>query len=263
MGAKWGQHFLVQESVVNQILEFAQVQENDSILEIGPGRGILTYALLERNANVLAVEIDPILYEKLKARFQSYSSFQILHQDILDSDFEDLLAFAAPRKIVANLPYQISTPLFFKLLPLRLQWTSFTLMLQKEVAERICATPKDKRKYGTLSLASLLGFDAEIVLQVPPSAFNPPPKVDSAIVHLTPKSSNLDFTEELKFLDWSRQLFQQRRKSLINNIRRFAPDWYELDKSWLDARLKQRRPESLDLQEWLELYQRQKTSSSS
>ena len=159
-------------------------------------------------------------------------------------------------KLVANLPYQISSVLILKLLPFRNYWKSLTLMVQKEVAERMCATPQQRKDYGSLSLAVGLGFDCQTFLNVPPSAFRPIPKVDSSLIFLQPRSSGLEMEDENKFLEWSRTLFGNRRKLLYGSIKRHFPDWYQKDQNYLQESIGKRRPEEIPQKEWLELFSR-------
>lgn len=159
-----------------------------------------------------------------------------------------------PAKVVANLPYNIATPLLIRLLSVRQAWQSLTLMVQLEVAERLCATVASGKSYGPLSLVGALGFEREIILIVPPDSFKPAPKVDSAVIHLTPRISGLTLDEEKSFLKWSRILFQQRRKILLNGIRQHFPKWFENSEDLLREKYQLRRPENLEYLEWLELF---------
>ena len=149
---KWGQNFLISQKVVESIVQAADVKNGDSILEIGPGLGILTRALLDRNSQVTAIEIDPELCVKLRKRFSKEERFTLLEKDVMELAPEDLAnLIPAPAKVVANLPYNIATPLILRMLPVRKAWQSLTLMIQYEVAERICATPESGKAYGPLS----------------------------------------------------------------------------------------------------------------
>jgi len=252
---KWGQHFLKRPSVAERILETAGVEEGTPVWEIGPGPGMLTAALRKRGVRVLAVEVDPELAGDLRERFRGDADFRLIEGDVLALSLEMLDEWDSGQwKVVANLPYNISTPLFFRMLAHRCRWQSLTLMVQWEVAERLCAGPEDGKAYGVLALAAELGFERRIAFKVPPEAFQPPPKVDSAVVHLVPVESGLSADEEKRFLDWIRCLFQQRRKTLFRNLRRCCPEWVQQSGEALQAELQMRRPEDLTYPEWRELF---------
>ena len=252
---KWGQNFLIQQEVVDSIVQAAKVKNGDSILEIGPGLGMLTTALLECNSEVTAVEIDPELCRKLRKRFENEKRFTLLEMDAMELSPQALAGLIpAPAKVVANLPYNIATPLILKMLPVRNAWQSLTLMVQFEVAERICATPESGKAYGPLSLVGALGFESAIIKKIPPESFKPVPKVDSAVIRLLPHESGLTPENEKNFLKWSQLLFQQRRKTLMNGIRQHFPEWYENHGDSLRDNFGLRRPETLDFNEWIKLF---------
>ena len=252
---KWGQNFLIQQEVVDSIVQAADVKNGDSILEIGPGLGMLTTALLECNSEVTAVEIDPELCRKLRKRFENEKRFTLLEMDAMELSPQALAGLIpAPAKVVANLPYNIATPLILKMLPVRNAWQSLTLMVQFEVAERICATPASGKAYGPLSLVGALGFESAIIKKIPPESFKPVPKVDSAVIRLLPHESGLTPENEKRFLKWSQLLFQQRRKTLMNGIRQHFPEWYENHGDSLRDNFGLRRPETLDFNEWIKLF---------
>jgi len=252
---KWGQNFLIQQEVVDLIVQAADVKNGDSILEIGPGLGMLTTALLECNSEVTALEIDPELCRKLRKRFENEKKFTLLEMDAMELSPEALAGLIpAPAKVVANLPYNIATPLILRMLPVRNVWKSLTLMVQFEVAERICATPASGKAYGPLSLVGALGFESAIIKKIPPESFKPVPKVDSAVIRLLPHESGLTPENEKRFLKWSQLLFQQRRKTLMNGIRQHFPEWYENHGDSLRDNFGLRRPETLDFNEWIKLF---------
>ena len=256
MKRKWGQHFLVRERYVQRMIELAGVQAGDKVLEIGPGRGVLTRALLEIGAFVRAVEIDPTLQGFLQQEFAGSSQFQLLCGDALELLIDELLPSSQPARIVANLPYNAATAIFFHLLPWREYWNSWSLMVQYEVAQRICATAKGGKLFGTLSLAGSLGFDRKFAFDVPPEAFAPPPKVNSAVIHLLPRKSGWSKEEEKNFLEFVRRLFQQRRKTLISNLKQQFPDWFKQERRSLEERYLKLRPENLEFEDWRKLYER-------
>ena len=140
------------------------------------------------------------------------------------------------------------------MLPVRNAWQSLTLMVQLEVAERICATPASGKVYGPLSLVGALGFESAIIKKIPPESFKPAPKVDSAVIRLLPRYSGLTAENEKRFLKWSQLLFQQRRKTLMNGIRQHFPEWYQNHEDSLRESFGQRRPETLDFTEWMNLF---------
>mgnify|MGYP000008660510 CR=1 FL=1 len=257
MAKKWGQHFLIRQGVVERMLKQSQISEGDQVVEIGPGKGFLTHALLKRGVQVTAVEIDPELCQELRVNYGKLEQFQLLEGDVMQIDPLKLCPQGhGSAKLVANLPYQIASALILRLLPFRKCWKSLTLMVQKEVADRICATPEQRKEYGSLSLAAGLGFDCRRFLNVPPAAFRPKPKVDSSLIFLEPRDSGIKEEEEEEFLNWSRTLFENRRKLLSGSIRRHFPDWYQKDQDYLQETIGKRRPEAIPHQEWLDLFRR-------
>ena len=255
MKRKWGQHFLVRERYVQRMIGLAGVRAGDQVLEIGPGRGVLTRALLEIGAFVKAVEIDPSLQGFLQQEFAGSSEFQLLCGDALALPIEEILPASQPARIVANLPYNVATAIFFHLLPWREYWNSWTLMVQYEVAQRICTTAEGGKSYGTLSLAGSLGFERKLAFEVPPDAFAPPPKVNSAVVHLWPRKSGWSQEQEQNFLEFVRCLFQQRRKTLIGNLKQQFPKWFQQERESLEEQYLKLRPENLEFEDWRKLYE--------
>ena len=254
MKRKWGQHFLVRERYVQRMIGLVGVRAGDQVLEIGPGRGVLTRALLEIGAFVKAVEIDPSLQGFLQQEFAGSSEFQLLCGDALALPIEEILPASQPARIVANLPYNVATAIFFHLLPWREYWNSWTLMVQYEVAQRICATAEGGKSFGTLSLAGSLGFERKLAFEVPPDAFAPPPKVNSAVVHLRPRKSGWSQEQEQNCLEFVRCLFQQRRKTLIGNLKQQFPNWFQQERENLEEQYLKLRPENLEFEDWRKLY---------
>ncbi len=247
---RFGQNFLLDPGIRSHILAAGAPKKGDEIIEIGPGLGALTDPILRTGAKLTAIEIDHDLIESLQNRFGGNPNFGLLQQDALKLDWAGLLADKPGAKLIANLPYNISSPLFFLLTKERMRFQSLTLMLQKEVAYRMSWQPKDsKKEYGALSVAAQLMFDLERICFVPPEAFTPRPKVDSAVIRLTPKKTGL--AEEAPFLSWLRQAFNQRRKLLY---KAFGADFEKLPPSW-QTRVKKARPEELSPTDYLELYQ--------
>ncbi len=211
-----GQNFLKDPHYLNKIVDTAQVGPNDRILEIGPGLGHLTRLLAERAGRVLALEIDHRLIALLRGDFRSQQNVEIAFGDALEFPYDTL---PGTWKVVANLPYYISTPIIQKLLAHRDKFASMTLMLQKEVAERIAAPPGG-REYGFLSVLVQLYARPKIAFHVPPGAFSPKPGVDSAIVTLTlHEHIAVPLQDEDFFLRVVKAAFSQRRKTLKNALK--------------------------------------------
>jgi len=179
-----GQHFLVDRNILNKVVRTAGVGEEDVVIEVGPGPGEMTLALARLVKHVIAVEIDPKLVEILKKRLADCPNVEVVRSDILKVDFKRLYKKEGhPIKVVANLPYQISTPLLFRFIEAKEAFSTLTLMLQREVAERMAA-PSGGKEYGPLSIFVQLFLDVSIRFFIKPSAFFPPPKIESAVVHM-------------------------------------------------------------------------------
>lgn len=220
MRQKLGQHFLRDPHVVERILATAHIEEQDSILEIGPGRGVLTDALASQARRLIAIEYDPALAKALQARFADRPHVHILHADARRVNYEELFPDGETQrvKIVANLPYYAATQIMLSLFDVVKLFYSCTLMFQKEVAERISASPGTKA-YGTLSVLTQYYSEASYCFTVPPQAFHPPPNVESAVVHLqfsqTPRVHVLDRSYFFKLV---KSTFISRRKTLKNAL---------------------------------------------
>ena len=219
---KFGQNFLIDLHVLDKIIRAADVQAEDVCVEIGPGIGSLTQALAEHAREVIAVEIDdrliPILQENLKA----YSNVTLIHQDFLKLDVKDLLeekGIHRPIKVIANLPYYITTPIIMGLFESGIPLAGMTVMVQEEVARRIQAGPGSK-DYGALSLAVQYYAEAYIAAFVPQNCFMPRPKVGSAVLQLTThKEKPVSVKDEKRMFSLIRAAFGQRRKTLVNCLR--------------------------------------------
>ncbi|MBM4338054.1 MAG: ribosomal RNA small subunit methyltransferase A [Deltaproteobacteria bacterium] len=253
---KLGQHFLVDGNIINQVVQAAEVTTEDVILEVGPGLGEMTLELARQAKGVMAVEIDSTLAEILKKKMFYVPNVEIINEDILKVDFDVLFCRAgAPLKVVANLPYQISTPLLFRFIESRKHFSSFTLMLQREVAERIGASPGGK-EYGSLSVFIQIFSDVSICFFVKPSAFFPPPKVESAVVQITWKAKPaLEPTNEEWFKKVVKASFGYRRKTLANALKHsklILPQSVELKMVQIGIDPK-RRPGTLTIQEFIRL----------
>lgn len=218
---KYGQNFLVDTGVLDRVLEAAQITKHDCVLEIGPGIGTMTQCLAERAGKVIAVEIDRNLIPILEETLGAYSNVTVLNQDILKLDMGRLAREEGdkrPLKVVANLPYYITTPIVMGLLESDAPLCSITVMVQKEVAERMQAKPGTKT-YGALSLAVQYYARPEVVANVPPNCFIPRPNVGSAVVRLTRyETPPVGVEDEERMFALIRASFNQRRKTLANGL---------------------------------------------
>ncbi|MEK6681403.1 MAG: 16S rRNA (adenine(1518)-N(6)/adenine(1519)-N(6))-dimethyltransferase RsmA [Nitrospirota bacterium] len=211
-----GQHFLTDKNIANKIIEAAGITEGDIVVEIGPGNGILTALLAEKAKKVIAIEIDERLIENLKSSLARFSNVEIIQKDALKFTYQDL---PYRFKVVANLPYYITTPIIFRLLEAKGMVISMTLMMQREVAERIVAGPGGK-DYGVLSIAVQFYAEPKIDFIVPPTVFNPRPKVSSAVVSFNIlKKVRVKTRDEEFFFKVVRAGFAQRRKTLRNTMK--------------------------------------------
>ncbi|MCD4817471.1 MAG: 16S rRNA (adenine(1518)-N(6)/adenine(1519)-N(6))-dimethyltransferase RsmA [Candidatus Cloacimonetes bacterium] len=210
-----GQHFLKDKNIVKKIVRVAEVDENESVWEIGPGKGILTEELLETNCNLTCFEIDEELYPILEDRFGN--KIKLIKQDVLKANWKNLVS-NEKIKIVANLPYQITSPILFKIIEFSDSFSKITIMIQKEVAERIKSSPNTKQ-YGALSLKMQFHFDIKYEFTVRPQNFSPPPKVDSAVISLIPRKDKPNLENKSSFWQIVNVAFQNRRKMLRRNFR--------------------------------------------
>ncbi|MCM1257832.1 MAG: 16S rRNA (adenine(1518)-N(6)/adenine(1519)-N(6))-dimethyltransferase RsmA [Roseburia sp.] len=218
---KFGQNFLIDTHVLDKIMDHAKITDEDFVLEIGPGIGTMTQYLCERAREVTAVEIDSNLIPILEDTLSEYSNVEILHGDILKVDIARLVQEkngGKPVKVVANLPYYITTPIIMGLFESHVPIDSITVMVQKEVAERMQANPGTK-DYGALTLAVQYYSRPEIVANVPPNCFMPRPKVGSAVICLNRHKTPIVQVEDEKLMfDLIRASFNQRRKTLANGL---------------------------------------------
>ena len=217
----FGQNFLIDSNILQNIIEYADITEEDCVLEIGPGIGSLTQVLAERAKKVIAVEIDKHLIPILQQTVGEYQNIEIRNQDILKTDIDEIIQNendGKDIKIVANLPYYITTPIIMDLLENHRKVESITVMVQKEVAERMQAQFGSK-DYGALSIAVQYYCEAKINMIVPPSCFMPKPKVSSAVITLKlRKEPILKGIDEKLFFHIVKCAFGQRRKTLLNSL---------------------------------------------
>lgn len=218
---KFGQNFLIDAHVLGKIIAAADINKDDFVLEIGPGIGTMTQYLAENAGRVMAVEIDKMLIPILKETLQGYSNVEILNEDILKVDIGAIVEEkngGRPIKVVANLPYYITTPIIMGLLEKHIPVESITVMVQKEVALRMQAAPGTK-DYGALSLAVQYYCEPYIVANVPPNCFMPRPKVGSAVIRLrTYGKPPVQTKNENLMFRIIRASFNQRRKTLVNGL---------------------------------------------
>lgn len=261
---RFGQHWLTDDSILDQIIEAAELQAGDRLLEIGPGKGALTSRLLPQVAALLAVEIDRDLCKFMVNNYGDRDNFLLLEADYLKSDINQFLSdfpqFQNPRKVVANIPYNITGPILEKLLgrisdPNPNPFDSIVLLIQKEVGDRLIAVPHT-RAFGALTLRVQYLAECETICVVPPSAFRPKPKVESVVVRLRPRplvkpAQNSKLLETLVKVG-----FMSKRKMLRNNLKSlYSTDI--LDPLFAELAIApQARGEEVDLMQWIALSDR-------
>jgi len=244
-----GQNFLRDANIVRRIVASLHLDPTDTVIEIGPGRGALTEQLLATGAQVVAIEIDRQLVPALRVQFDSSPNFSVIEADILQTDLSEVVSTATNVKLAANLPYYISTAILQKLILERHLFSKLVLMLQREVADRISAVPGNSDR-GFLTVLTEAAFHTSKLMDVPPAAFTPPPKVWSSVIELTPKQP--DAGDEPGFRRLVSSAFEQKRKTILNNLKRFEKNAENLlSDAAIDPK---RRAETLSLDEWLTLY---------
>lgn len=219
---KLGQNFLINDEVINGIVEASNIQKEDLVIEIGPGLGTLTSELLENAGKVIAIELDENMLPILNDRFKLYDNFELLNEDVLKVDLNKLISEnmggLSKAKVVANLPYYITTPIIMKLLEDKLNIESITVMVQKEVADRITAKPGDKLS-GSITYSVDYYADAEKIVFVDKSSFIPAPEVDSEVIKLQIREEpKVHVENEELFFKAIKASFMQRRKTLLNGL---------------------------------------------
>lgn len=219
---KFGQNFLTDQNILSSIVDSAEIDNKTAVIEIGPGLGSLTERLVEMAGFVLCYEIDGDLIPILKKNLEKYDNFEVIHKDILEvdinKDIEEKLSSYDKIYLVANLPYYITTPIILGLLTKTTKITKYVMMMQLEVADRICGKPSTK-DYNALSIAIEYRAKATKVIKVPRTVFIPSPNVDSAVVKLDLyEDKKYNALDEEFFFDFIRLCFNQRRKTLVNNL---------------------------------------------
>jgi len=240
-----GQHFLHDENIAKKIADTLSLKGYSNILEIGPGMGVLTKYLLEKDVTTYVIEIDSESVEYLQANYLNLAP-RIIEQNFLKYDLSEVFG-DGPFAIIGNFPYNISTQIVFKTLEMRAQIPEFSGMFQKEVAQRICENEGSK-VYGILSVLTQAFYRAEYLFTVPPGVFNPPPKVNSGVLRLTRKENFTLPCDEKLFFKVVKTGFQQRRKTLRNSLKIF-----NLSDNLRANVIFGKRPEQLSVQDFINL----------
>ena len=251
---KLGQNFLINEEIINQIIEKADVNKNDTIIEIGPGLGSLTAKLLENANKVIAIELDSNMSNILKERFCLYDNFELIKKDVLKVDLNEIVEKYDSVKVVANLPYYITTPIIMKLLEEKLKLKSITVMVQKEVGERFCAVPNSK-EYGAITISINYYTKPEIIIDVPKENFEPMPEVDSCVIKLDVRNvPPVELKNEKDFFNLIKAGFSQRRKTINNSLASMGISKEKiknvLEKLGIDSKL---RAENLTMEQFADI----------
>lgn len=258
---RFGQNFLTNQLIINRIIESLDPKRGETIIEIGPGEGALTQPLLERQSRVCAIEFDNNLIPALAQKFGTHENFHLVHADALTTDFCEIIRPSASTRVVANLPYNVSTAILQRLIEQRACVTEMVLMLQREVVDRITATPGSSER-GYLSVLVEAYCETEKLFDVAPGSFRPAPKVWSSVVRVTPRLASLANVKGEKLL-WQivSAGFAQRRKTILNNLRNAPPPLQETVQNHGGASIVlcraevelQRRAETFTLEEWVRI----------
>jgi len=253
MSKKLGQNFLIKRGIVDEIVKAADLQAGEPVLEIGPGIGTLTQGLAQSGANVTAIELDTRLLEVLDTTLAQYSNVTIVHGDVLKLDVPSIMN-NEPFKVVANLPYYITTPIIMSLLESRLPIERLVVMVQKEVALRMVAKPGTK-DYGALSVAVQYYTKPDIVLDVPPKSFLPAPAVTSSVIRCVLRDKPpVDVIDEKLFFRVVKAGFAQRRKTFANTMKTTGLSKDRIEELLVKANIDgQRRGETFTLQEFADV----------
>ena len=252
----FGQNFLVDTDYISRVIEAAELSRDDIVIEIGPGRGALTRELVKRAGQVIAVELDADLVPVLQQQFAADSNFELIQADILKLEISSITADKRS-KLIANLPYYISTAVLQRMIEQRQHFAEMVLMFQREVVERIIAEPGNSER-GYLSVLVEAFLNVEKLFDVPPSAFKPVPKVWSSVIRANSKDTFESIGgKEKQFERLVGASFRQKRKTISNNLKAAASELsivdanVLLDRSNIDAK---RRAETLTLEEWITLF---------
>ena len=243
-----GQNFLVDRGVIQKLVDAFDPTKDDVVLEIGPGRGALTEELIERAREVFALEFDRNLAEIIRQKFSARKNFTLIEDDALHIDLAAIAGVDQPLRLIANLPYNISTAILQRLFTYPDVFSDCVLMFQREVAERITALPGTKDR-GFLTVLTELHFEVERLFDVSPDAFRPVPKVWSSVVRMIPKKEPI--VNEQVFRDLVGTAFTHKRKTMLNNLKARYPN-AQTALTLSDIEVK-RRAETLTLEEWLRL----------
>lgn len=268
---KLGQHFLASDSYALQIVDALGDVSQKTVLEIGPGRGILTALLAKRTRRLIAVELDRVLAAQLRLKFGMYSNVEVIEADILSVDFDSLFGpkpglgrpgiefKPTPARVIGNLPYYVTSDILLRLFTYSKYFETLVILVQREVADRIAAKP-GSRDYGLLSATAQLYSQVEKLITLPPGAFSPPPKIHSTLLRLTiaPRQHELDLDGNARngdrFIEFLKLSFGQKRKTLWNNLKLAYPE-PELRDALSQAGVKPTaRAETLSLEESAALF---------
>lgn len=255
---KWGQNFLIDGNILNKIVASCNLNRDNYVVEIGPGLGTLTTKLAENSKGVLAIDIDRDLQLMLQEVLTGYNNVQLLFANILDVNLEEELVKAfglstiQPYQVCANIPYNITTPIIFYLLEKCPHLQSATLMMQKEVAQRIMANPGGK-DYGLLTLTTSYYANSELIMNVSRNCFYPRPEVNSAVLRITPRQERIQVNNEIIFKNLLRASFQKRRKTMLNICTNFLGQDKNQIQDWLEQHgiSPWSRPENLSLDDFI------------
>ncbi|MBW3550473.1 MAG: 16S rRNA (adenine(1518)-N(6)/adenine(1519)-N(6))-dimethyltransferase RsmA [Proteobacteria bacterium] len=217
-----GQHFLHERGIIDRIVQAVNPKPGDRLVEIGPGQGAITFPLLDRHGELTVIEFDRDLIFPLTEAAHAHGTLTVIHRDVLSVDFDALAGDGGPIRLVGNLPYNLSSPILFHALDYAGSIRDMVFMLQKEVVDRMAAGPGSKI-YGRLSVMLQAYCTVTPLFSVPPGAFHPPPKVDSAVVHLLPHApESIGIADPTVFANVVRDAFGQRRKTLRNALSRIC-----------------------------------------
>lgn len=248
-----GQNFLIDDTVVRDIVSGSNITKEDHVIEIGPGVGTLTKELLKYAGKVTSIEIDKELIPILETEFMGYDNFQLIHDDVMNVNLNEIAA-GKKFKVVANLPYYVTTPILLKLLEMDSNYETITVMIQKEVAMRLNAEP-DNKDYGSLTVLVQYYTDTEIIRVVKPESFIPRPKVDSVVIKLKRLEDRpIKPKNEQLFFEVVRQSFTMRRKTLSNTLKPLGYSKEVFARAFEKAQIDpKRRGETLSLKDFEKL----------